>query len=107
MKTYFVEHKAVPMNIYAVVCITAAVLPIAYGIGPLATFGVGTKCDPSLTTSSGTSTVAKPTDRLTQHCAGDLIFEDIFDTFDLRKWQHENTLSGGRVSLTRRHLVNL
>ena len=31
-------------------------------------------------------------------CSGDLIFEDTFDTFDLRKWQHENTLAGGGVS---------
>lgn len=34
-----------------------------------------------------------------QYCSGDLIFEDTFDLFDLRKWQHENTLSGGGVSL--------
>lgn len=31
-------------------------------------------------------------------CSGDLIFEDTFDTFDVRKWQHENTLAGGSVS---------
>ncbi|XP_071451804.1 beta-1,3-glucan-binding protein-like [Hetaerina americana] len=29
-------------------------------------------------------------------CAGRLIFEDTFKDFDLRKWQHEITLSGGR-----------
>lgn len=33
-----------------------------------------------------------------QYCSGDLIFEDTFDVFDLRKWQHENTLSGNGVS---------
>lgn len=33
-----------------------------------------------------------------QYCSGDLIFEDTFDSFDLKKWQHENTLSGGGVS---------
>lgn len=33
-----------------------------------------------------------------QYCSGDLIFEDTFDIFDTRKWQHENTLSGGGVS---------
>lgn len=39
-----------------------------------------------------------------QYCSGDLIFEDTFDIFDTRKWQHENTLSGGGVSneITRR-----
>lgn len=36
-----------------------------------------------------------------QYCSGDLIFEDTFDIFDTRKWQHENTLSGGGVSKTR------
>lgn len=34
-----------------------------------------------------------------QYCSGDLIFEDTFDMFDTRKWQHENTLSGGGVSI--------
>ncbi|KAL1505517.1 hypothetical protein ABEB36_005065 [Hypothenemus hampei] len=28
-------------------------------------------------------------------CSGDLIFEDQFDSFDLSRWQHENTLAGG------------
>lgn len=86
------------MNLYTIACMAVLILPLASGIGPLATFGVGTaKCEPSVTTSSGTS-ASKQKDRPTQHCAGDLIFEDVFDTFDLRKWQHENTLSGGRVS---------
>lgn len=30
--------------------------------------------------------------------AGDLIFEENFDTLNLAKWQHENTLAGGGVS---------
>lgn len=34
-----------------------------------------------------------------QYCSGDLIFEDTFDIFDTRKWQHENTLAGGGVSI--------
>lgn len=34
-----------------------------------------------------------------QYCSGDLIFEDTFDLFDLRKWQHDNTLSGNGVSI--------
>ena len=28
-------------------------------------------------------------------CSGQLIFEDNFDSFDLSKWQHEETLAGG------------
>lgn len=28
-------------------------------------------------------------------CSGDLIFEDNFDYFDFKKWEHENTLGGG------------
>lgn len=50
-------------------------------------------CVPSLTTVSGT---AAPTGVI---CPGDLIFEDNFDTIDLSKWQRENTLSGGGVSI--------
>lgn len=88
------------MGLRFFIFVTASVLPMAIAIGPLASFGVGNaKCEPSVTTSSGTFTITKPKDKPTQHCAGELIFEDIFDTFDLRKWQHENTLSGGRVSI--------
>lgn len=36
---------------------------------------------------------------LGQYCSGDLIFEDTFDLFDVRKWQHEITLAGNGVSL--------
>lgn len=47
-----------------------------------------------------------------QYCSGDLIFEDTFDIFDTRKWQHENTLSGGGVSKNKKkthvkHLLNI
>lgn len=45
---------------------------------------------PSETTTSGT--FRTPTSKL---CPGDLIFEDQFDSFNLNKWQHEITLSGG------------
>lgn len=67
-------------------------------IGPLSTFGVGIingvpKCDPSVTSASGSYVTHKGS-----FCSGDLIFEDTFDIYDLRKWQHENTLSGGGVS---------
>lgn len=65
---------------------------------PLGSFGVGVgavpKCEPSVTTASGSYI---PLNKAT-FCSGDLIFEDTFDTFDIRKWQHENTLSGGGVS---------
>lgn len=49
-------------------------------------------CNSSVTTASG----AFAPHRI---CSGDLIFEDEFDRFDFRKWQHENTLAGGGVSL--------
>ncbi|XP_055316515.1 beta-1,3-glucan-binding protein-like [Sitodiplosis mosellana] len=64
-------------------------------IGPLGSFGVGVgaaKCEPSITTASGTYAMHKASG---QYCSGDLIFEDAFDIFDTRKWQHENTLAGG------------
>lgn len=48
-------------------------------------------CEESRTTTSGTFAPKK-------FCSGDLIFEDDFDTFNLKKWQHENTLAGGGVS---------
>lgn len=98
----FIYHykclNIVEMYLSDIVCVSVLLcLPLALAIGPLGTFGVGnTKCDPSMTTSSGTMAIPKSKERPTQHCAGDLIFEDTFDIFDLRKWQHENTLSGGR-----------
>lgn len=48
-------------------------------------------CSKTETTCSGTSAPSKI-------CSGDLIFEDNFDTFDLKKWQHEISLAGGGVS---------
>ncbi|KRT86910.1 hypothetical protein AMK59_1529, partial [Oryctes borbonicus] len=47
------------------------------------------KCDPSITTASGTFA---PTDKI---CPGDIIFQEEFDSLNLKKWQHENTLGGG------------
>lgn len=95
----------------------AYVVSSVRAIGPLGSFGVGvggSKCDPSITTASGTYAMHKGDwidDEQTftatefiyfaasgQYCSGDLIFEDTFDLFDTRKWQHENTLSGGGVS---------
>lgn len=46
-------------------------------------------CEPSETQATGSS-VAQ-----TRWCAGDLVFEEPFDEFDLEKWEHEITLSGG------------
>lgn len=102
------------------VCLIALLLSSsASAIGPpFAGLGVGgitgnKKCEPSPTTASGShvlhsansnvgstssssssssSTIAPPT-----FCSGELIFEDTFDTFDVRKWQHESTLAGGSV----------
>lgn len=51
------------------------------------------RCTPSVTTVSGTHAPVTV-------CSGALIFADDFEEFDLEKWQHENTLSGGGVSLT-------
>lgn len=98
-------------------------------IGPLGAFGVGvgsSKCDPSITTASGTYAMHKGNlnaifeERKSkyfsqihstasgQYCSGDLIFEDTFDIFDTRKWQHENTLAGDGVSNTIHfHLLHL
>lgn len=33
------------------------------------------------------------------YCSGDLIFEDNFDSLDLRRWENENSLGGGGVNL--------
>lgn len=82
-------------------CVCSLVLVIIAAsvdaIGPLGGFGVGVvapKCEPTLTSASGSHVIHKPSG---QFCSGDMIFEDTFDTFDLRKWQHENTLSGNGV----------
>lgn len=48
-------------------------------------------CTASETTASGRYA---PTGTI---CSGDLIFEDNFDEFNLRKWEHEKTLAGGGV----------
>lgn len=48
---------------------------------------------PSITTVSGS---AAPSGEI---CPGQLIFEDDFESIDLSKWQRENTLSGGGVSI--------
>lgn len=49
-------------------------------------------CEKTPTTVSGTFAPKRI-------CSGNLIFEDDFDEFDLKKWQHENTLAGGGVSI--------
>lgn len=45
-------------------------------------------CVPSPTTVSGTHAPK-------EFCSGDLIFEDNFDDFDAKIWEHETTLAGG------------
>lgn len=52
----------------------------------------GQTCLPSRTTASGSEAPSTI-------CSGDLIFEDNFDFFDFKKWEHENTLGGGGVSI--------
>ncbi|ENN78827.1 hypothetical protein YQE_04710, partial [Dendroctonus ponderosae] len=47
-------------------------------------------CVPSETIASGH--LAKDANSI---CAGDVVFEENFDQFDLEKWEHEITLSGG------------
>lgn len=46
----------------------------------------------SVTTASGTHAPSG------EYCRGQLIFEDNFDVFNFRKWQHEITLTGSAVS---------
>lgn len=48
-------------------------------------------CVPSRTTVSGTNSVPGTI------CSGRLIFEDIFETLDMKRWQHDVTLGGDRV----------
>lgn len=60
--------------------------------GVLALASISAACTPSVTTVSGTHAPATI-------CSGALIFSDEFDEFDLEKWQHENTLAGGGVSI--------
>lgn len=47
----------------------------------------------SLTTASGTHAP------LGDYCQGQLIFEDNFDELNLRKWEHEISLTGSAVSM--------
>lgn len=51
-------------------------------------------CDPSVTTASGSFA---PTGTI---CPGDIIFQEEFDALNFQKWNHENTLGGGGVSIT-------
>lgn len=54
----------------------------------------GEKCQPSLTTASGTHAPRAP------FCSGELIFNENFDKFDFSIWEHERTMAGGGVSIT-------
>lgn len=49
------------------------------------------KCGKSVTTVSGSFAPAKV-------CSGELIFNETFDEFNLKRWTHERTLAGGGVS---------
>lgn len=48
------------------------------------------KCGASVTRVSGTHAPS-------QICSGDIIFQEEFNSLNFKKWQHENTLAGGRV----------
>lgn len=56
--------------------------------------GAEKKCTPSVTTTSGSFA---PTGTI---CPGDIIFQEEFDALNFQKWQHENTLGGGGVSIS-------
>ncbi|XP_022117149.2 beta-1,3-glucan-binding protein [Pieris rapae] len=57
-------------------------------LGVVALATAASTCRPSITTVSGSHAPQTV-------CSGDMIFADDFVEFDLEKWQHENTLSGG------------
>lgn len=58
-----------------------------------AKFITSEKCEQvSVTTASGSFA------RKNEFCRGELIFEDNFDELNLRKWQHEVSLTGSAVS---------
>lgn len=76
------------MNKLVVLLVCALAVSAAH-----AKLSVGAKCDPSVTTVSGS---AAPTGEI---CPGDLVFEENFNTLDLSVWEHENTLAGGGVSI--------
>lgn len=61
-------------------------------VGALVVASFGEACTPSVTTVSGTHAPSVV-------CSGQLIFTDDFNSLDVEKWQHENTLAGGGVSM--------
>lgn len=100
-------HRSLPLPVARVrnlkICLLAMLLSsgATTALGPPQFAGLGgvggiagKKCEPSVTTASGSQVTHQGT-----FCSGDLIFEDTFDTFDVRKWQHESTLSGGAVRI--------
>lgn len=58
----------------------------------ISAISIAEDCNPTITTSSG---FAAPT----KICAGDLIFEENFDSLDKNKWKPEVSFWGGGVSL--------
>ena len=57
--------------------------------------GAITKCEKSVTTTSGTKAVNEK-----KVCSGDLIFEESFDgTLDMDIWQHDITFTGDSVRI--------
>lgn len=57
--------------------------------------GASTKCEKTVTTASLSGFKKSSGDK--KLCAGDLIFEDSFDNFDLDVWTHDMTFNGDGV----------
>lgn len=56
-------------------------------------YGAITKCEKSVTTTSGLKAVNEK-----KVCSGDLIFEESFDgSLDMDVWQHDRTFTGDTV----------
>lgn len=51
-------------------------------------YSVNSQCQPSITTAGGPQAPK-------EICSGELIFEDNFDTLNLKQWRHDRTLTGG------------
>lgn len=80
------------MGVYCVLLFAVAVTLITVVV--LVSDCDAVTCQESITTASGSHAISGK-----KLCAGKLIFKDNFNKLDLEKWQHENTLQGGGVSL--------
>lgn len=67
-------------------------LALLLAVGQAANVDRSERCDASSTVVSGTHAPS-------EFCSGDIIFQEEFDSLDFKKWEHENTLGGGGVSI--------